>query len=44
MINWLETFANSTAGFDRSFVDNVIDSLMFDGNDGNSDVEWFTFQ
>ena len=44
MLNWLEIFTNSTAGFDRSFVDNVIDSVMFDSNDGDSDVEWFTFQ
>jgi hypothetical protein len=47
MINWLETFDNSTASFDRAFAENVLDSLMFDYNDAEPDeepVNWYTLQ
>jgi hypothetical protein len=47
MINWVETRDNSTAGFDRSFAENVLDSLMFDYDDADpvgKPVEWYTLQ
>jgi len=47
MINWLETFDNSTASFDRAFSETVMDSLMFGYNDIEPDaqpVDWYTLQ
>ena len=43
MINWLETFDNSTASFDRAFAENVMDSLIFEYDD-DKEVEWSTLQ
>ena len=47
MINWLETFDNSTASHDRAFAENVMDSLIFDynGTEPNArPINWYTLQ
>ena len=47
MIDWLETFDNSTASYDRAFSENVLDSLVFGYNDTEPDpqpVNWYTLQ
>jgi len=41
VINWLETFDNSTASFDRAFAENVMDSFIFDYGEN---VNWFTLK
>ena len=47
MIDWLETFDNSTASYDRAFAENVMDSLIFGYNDTEPDpqpINWYTLQ
>ena len=46
MINWLETFDDSTASYDRAFSETVMDSLMFDWDeDDDADpVDWYALQ
>jgi hypothetical protein len=47
MINWLETFDDSTASYDRAFAETILDSLMFGYNDTEPNpkpVKWYTLQ
>ncbi|KAG2356587.1 hypothetical protein BDR07DRAFT_1422808 [Suillus spraguei] len=46
VINWCETFDNSTGSYDRSLTESVLDSLAFAtaGPDPTEDVEWKCFK
>jgi hypothetical protein len=44
VVNWCETFDNSTGSYDRGITEQVLESLAFASTDAFGDVEWKCFE